>query len=330
MVVLREKRGAVAAEDVKYGMAPSLQVLPAVIRVSDRYSSSSTAACALPMSTTRSPRRSQKPPPGRHPPAGAEPPRNISDRLLYGRHTVAAALANPERLWRRLVVLAGHEAEAQHLVAGAVAERRGAASASVEILDRDAFAARLPPGAAHQGLALEVEPLREPGLDEVLRELETATGRAVIVALDQVSDPQNVGAVLRAAAAFGARAVLVATHGAPPITGALAKAASGAVDRVPMVRVVNLARGLAALKKNRFWICGLDEGAEVRLSEIDLGARAALVLGSEGSGLRRLVREACDHLARLPTTPAQPTLNVANAAAVALYELVRGAASGPG
>jgi 23S rRNA (guanosine2251-2'-O)-methyltransferase len=221
------------------------------------------------------------------------------------------------------VVLAGHEAEAQQLLGGAVAEHRGSAGA-LGILDRDAIAALLPPGAVHQGLALEVEPLREPGLDELLRELETASGRAAVVVLDQVSDPQNVGAVLRSAAAFGARAVLVGTHGAPSVTGALAKAASGAVDRVPLIRVVNLTRALAQLKGARFWICGLDETAEPLLSEIDLGARAALVLGSEGSGLRRLVREACDHLARLPTAPAQPTLNVANAAAVALYELARG------
>ena len=277
------------------------------------------------MPVSRSPRPSRKPQHHRPPGGGGAAAASTGggDGWLYGRHTVAAALANPERRWRRLVVLAGQEAEAQQLLACAVAEHRGSAGA-LGILDRDAIAALLPSGAVHQGLALEVEPLREPGLDELLRELETASGRAVVVALDQVSDPQNVGAVLRSAAAFGARAVLVATHGAPSVTGALAKAASGAVDRVPLIRVVNLARALAQLKGARFWICGLDETAEPLLSEIDLGARAALVLGSEGSGLRRLVREACDHLARLPTTLAQPTLNVANAAAVALYELARG------
>ena len=277
------------------------------------------------MPVSRSPRPSQKSQHRRPPDGGSAPAASPGGGggWLYGRHTVAAALANPERRWRRLVVLAGQEAEAQQLVAGAVAEHRGSAGA-LGILDRDAIAALLPPGAVHQGLALEVEPLREPSLDEVLRELETASERAVVVALDQVSDPQNVGAVLRSAAAFGARAVLVAAHGAPSVTGALAKAASGAVDRVPLIRVVNLARALAQLKQARFWIGGLDETAEPLLSEIDLGTRAALVFGSEGSGLRRLVREACDHLARLPTTPAQPTLNVANAAAVALYELARG------
>ena len=128
---------------------------------------------------------------------------------------------------------------------------------------------------------------------------------------------------MRSAAAFDARGVLIAAHGAPPITGVLAKAASGAVDRVPLIRTVNLARALARLKEHGFWVCGLDETADRALADIDLGPRVVLVLGSEGGGMRRLVREHCDYLARLPTSLAQPTLNVSNAAAVALYELAR-------
>lgn len=245
------------------------------------------------------------------------------ERWLYGRHTVLAALANPERRWRRLAVLAGQESEAQQLLANAVAERRGAEGAALDVLDHDAFAALLPPAAVHQGLALAVEPLPEPDLDDLLRELATASGRCTIVALDQVSDPHNVGAVLRSAAAFGARAVLVAAHGAPPVTGALAKAASGAVDRVPLIRVVNLVRAFDRLKEGGFWVCGLDETAAEPLAALDLGRCAVLVLGSEGGGIRRLVRAHCDYLARLPTSAVQPTLNVSNAAAVALYELAR-------
>ena len=265
------------------------------------------------------PRQSRTSPPRAH--HSCRP--RAGERWLYGRHTVAAALANPERRWRRLVALAGQEAEAQQLLAGAVAERRATSAAALQILEREALGALLPPGSVHQGFALEVEPLPAIAFGDLLRELETTPARSIILLLDQITDPQNIGAVLRSAAAFGARAVLTAAHGAPPITGALAKAASGAVDRLPLIRVANLVQALARLKENGFWVCGLDETAEQSLSDVELGARVALVLGSEGSGLRRLVREHCDYLARLPTSSAQPSLNVSNAAAVALYELAR-------
>jgi 23S rRNA (guanosine2251-2'-O)-methyltransferase len=191
------------------------------------------------------------------------------------------------------------------------------------VLDNRSFAAFLPRQAVHQGLALEVEPLPEPHLDDVLRLARPELGRAVILALDQPSDPQNIGAVLRSAAAFGALAVVLPAHGAPAATGALAKAASGALELVPLVRVVNLARALDRLKRAGFWICGLDETAGQLLAQLDAGERLAIVLGSEGGGMRRLIRERCDFLARLPTRPAQPTLNVSNAAAIVLYELAR-------
>ncbi len=254
-----------------------------------------------------------------HRPAAAE-------RWIYGRHPVAAALANPERRWRSLVVLAGQEAEARGLAAGARAVRQGPGE-PVRVRDRSGFAAILPESAVHQGLALEIEPLAERDLDDLLQVSASAAGRHVIVVLDQVSDPQNVGAALRSAAAFGALAVVVTRHGAPPASGALAKAASGALETVPLIRVVNLARALDRLKKEGFWVCGLDEGAAQTLSALDLGERVAIVLGSEGDGMRRLVRERCDRVARLPTLPTQPTLNVSNAAAVALYELTRAAAA---
>jgi 23S rRNA (guanosine2251-2'-O)-methyltransferase len=243
-------------------------------------------------------------------------------RWIYGRHAVTAALANPERRWHRLVVLAGHEEEAAALVAGARAARHGSDEA-LRLLDHNGFAAILPSGAVHQGLALEVEPLAEPDLEDVVRQAGAVASRSIIIVLDRLSDAQNVGAVLRSAAAFGALAVVLPGHGASPITGGLAKAASGALESVPLVRVVNLARTLARLKEAGFWICGLDEAAPQPLAGLDLGERIAIVLGSEGSGMRRLVREHCDYLARLPTRPAQPSLNVSNAAAVALYELVR-------
>jgi 23S rRNA (guanosine2251-2'-O)-methyltransferase len=279
---------------------------------------------------TLSPRPS---PPRPSPPRPSPPRRNRGEDWLYGRHAVEAALANPQRRWRRLAALPGQENEAAALVAAARAERRGTA-APVESLDRAAFEAFLPEGAVHQGLALQVEPLDPPDLDDILRAVAViqgavTEGRALIVMLDQVSDPHNVGAVLRSAAAFGAAAVIVPEHGAPPAGAALAKAASGALELVPLVRVVNLARALDRLKEEGFWSCGLAEDAPQPLSEVDLGPRAVLVLGSEGGGLRRLVRERCDTLARLPTRPEMPSLNVSNAAAVALYELTRRPAPEP-
>ena len=207
---------------------------------------------------------------------------------LFGRHAVAAALANPERRWRRLVVLAGREEEATALVASARATRHPSVGdrgeAAISVLDHSGFVAILPRNAVHQGLALEVEPLAEPDLEDVLRRAGAASGRCIIIVLDQLSDPQNIGAVLRSAAAFGALAVVMPAHGAPPTTGALAKAASGALESVPLVRVVNLARALDRLKRAGFWICGLDETAPQPLSHLDLGDRVAIVLGAEGGG----------------------------------------------
>lgn len=255
------------------------------------------------------------------------PRRERGGRWLYGRHAVRAALANPERVWRHLAVIPEHNAEAAALLAAARAQRRGEGD-PIRVLDRAGLEALLPQGAVHQGWGLEAEPLLPADLDDVLRAAEIGEERVIVVLLDQVTDPHNVGAVLRSAAAFGAAAVILAEHGAPPETGALAKAASGALDLVPLVRVVNLARALDRLKEAGFWCCGLDAEAPQPLGGLDLGRRAALVLGSEGGGLRRLVRERCDYLARLPTRPELPSLNVSNAAAIALYELVRGAGEG--
>ena len=244
------------------------------------------------------------------------------ERWIYGRHAVAAALNNPERRWYRLAVLTGQEQQAGTLIATAAAARLGN-DEPIRVVDRSDFAALLPEGAVHQGLALAVEPLAEPDLEDLLRRAAILSGRSVVVVLDQVSDPRNVGAVLRSASAFGALAVVLPVHGSPPVSGALAKAASGALERVPLVRVVNLAHALDRLKEAAFWICGLDETASQTLAALDLGGRVALVLGSEGGGMRRLVRERCDYLARLPTRTQQSTINVSTAAAVALYELVR-------
>ncbi len=229
---------------------------------------------------------------------------------IYGLHTVSAALVNPRRTVARLLATA----EAVEKLPPAEALSR------VEIVDRRALDQILPPGAVHQGVALAAEPLDQPLLDELIAD---APEHCVVVVLDQVSDPHNVGAVLRGAAALGGLAVIQAERGAPGTTGVLAKAASGALEVVPFIAVTNLVRGLEALKSGGFWCIGLDGGAEKTLAETAPTGRVALVLGAEGSGLRRLTAEHCDLLARLPTRPPVASLNVSAAAAVALYELAR-------
>ena len=249
---------------------------------------------------------------------------------LYGWHAARAALANPARAVLRASGVARKRLEGEP--PGSLEAREIA----LETASRGELDALLPAGAVHQGLALEVRPLAPPSLadwldrldlDETAETAETASGRPILLALDQVSDPHNVGAVLRSAAAFGARAVLAPRHGQAPETGALAKAASGALDVLPYIDAGNLARALASLKKRGFWILGLAGEAERDLAAADPGGPLVLVLGGEGKGLRRLTREACDLLARLPTRPPPgpvriDQLNVSNAAAVALYELL--------
>lgn len=229
---------------------------------------------------------------------------------IYGMHAVSAALANPVREVRRLVATAE----------GAERLSRSVREAAPEIVDRRILDQLLPPGAVHQGVALDAGTLEQPDLSEILAE---ADDQAVVLVLDQVTDPHNVGAVLRSAAAFGAAAVIQTERGAASATGVTAKAASGALEVVPLVTVTNLARALETLKSGGFWCVGLDGGAERTLAEAAPSGRVALVLGAEGAGLRRLTREHCDLLVRLPTRPPVASLNVSNAAAVALYELVR-------
>jgi len=274
------------------------------------------------------PRRAEKAPPPRE--RRPEPavhalaqPRRDTGGWIYGRHAVRAALQNPARRLRRLIATAEIAAEAQAWLSEAKA--RPATHFKIETVDRARLEAMLPEGAVHQGLALQAEPLPPAFLEDVLAELSPAstTEAAVVVVLDQVSDPHNVGAVLRSAAAFGARALVLPEHGTPPSTAALAKAASGALEQVPLVRVTNLARALDKLKEAGFWCVGLEESGDKLLGDLDLAGRVALVLGAEGEGLRRLTRERCDFLARLPTRDPLASLNVSNAAAIALYEVAR-------
>jgi 23S rRNA (guanosine2251-2'-O)-methyltransferase len=224
--------------------------------------------------------------------------------VLYGWHSVTAALANPERRARRLLVT---ENAARRLADEKVAHR-----ASPEIVRPDAIAARLPADAVHQGIYLETDPLPSPAIAEIAAD-------GIVLVLDQITDPHNVGAIFRSAAAFEATAIVTTARHSPEASGALAKAASGALEHVPLVMVQNLARALAELKSRGFTIIGLDSSGDSDIAALPLKAPLALVLGAEGKGLRQLTRETCDHVARLELPGPLQSLNVSNAAALALY-----------
>ena len=225
---------------------------------------------------------------------------------LWGRHAVEAALLTPERRHRKLW-----------------ATREGVASLDGELpadfpveYAQPADLARLVArDAPHQGLVLECEPLPDVFLDEVL---DGDAARPLVV-LDQVTDPHNVGAILRSAVAFDAAAIVTQDRHAPPESGTLAKSASGALERLPWIRVVNLARALEELAEAGYWRIGLDGEAETDIAAALPAGPVALVLGAEGEGMRHNIRQHCDSLARLPISNAMESLNVSNAAAVALY-----------
>ncbi|MDE0255478.1 MAG: RNA methyltransferase [Rhodospirillaceae bacterium] len=244
--------------------------------------------------------------------------------MLWGTHAVRAALANPARR-----VAAGWATPSAQGELGDSRFRKPDFAWSTVTAAQ--LAARLPDGAVHQGVAVAVEPLRRVPLDAILAS-EAPAGP--IVVLDRVTDPHNVGAILRSCVVFGAAALITADRHAPPESGALAKAAAGALDLVPWVRVANLARALAVIRDAGWWVAGLDGSAEATLAGTGLAdgnSRTALVLGAEGQGLRRLTKENCNILVRIPMQYANyancvnliDSLNVSNAAAVALYELCR-------
>lgn len=257
-----------------------------------------------------------------HSDPGADRGPSDGSTWIYGTHAALAALANPRRRCGRIVVLAETKATLAPMLEKAF--RQGGTWPPIETVARPELDRLLPHGAVHQGLAVRAQPLAPVFIEEIV----DAAGAATVVVLDQTTDPQNVGAVLRAAAAFGVRAVIVQDRHTPPATGALAKAASGALELVSLVRVTNLARAMRQLKDAEFWCVGLDAEAATGLPDAKLGGRTALVLGAEGAGLRRLTRETCDLLVRIPIRPAMESLNVAAAAAVALYEIARGTKAG--
>jgi 23S rRNA (guanosine2251-2'-O)-methyltransferase len=224
--------------------------------------------------------------------------------VLYGWHTVKAALENPARRIRRLL--------ATENAARRLADDGVPLSVKPELVRPDIIDARLGPDAVHQGLLAEADPLSAPRVTELKPD-------GIVLVLDQITDPHNVGAILRSAAAFAVGAIVTTARHSPEATGVLAKSASGALELVPMVTVQNLARGLEELRQRDFLLVGLDSGGEADLADVALRAPCALVLGAEGKGLRQLTKATCDRLARIDVPGEIKSLNVSNAAALALY-----------
>jgi len=231
---------------------------------------------------------------------------------LHGTHAIAAALANPARRPKRLLLTTDAEA-------ALLAHLPQPWPLAVERVERARLDHLLGRDTVHQGAALLTDLLTPPALTAVLAR------PGPILVLDQVTDPRNIGATLRSAAAFGAAAVVLQDRNAPEETGVMAKAASGALELVPLLRAVNLARTLVALKAAGLWVVGLDAKAPALRGTALSERRVVLVLGAEGDGMRRLVRESCDELCGLAMPGTMESLNVSAAATLALYELTRSA-----
>ena len=239
-------------------------------------------------------------------------PGNAEELWIYGHHAVNAALKNSNRMAKRVLFLQDTLTQVEPLLAEV--------DIKAEPVSRDQIAKVLPPGAVHQGIAALMSSLPRITIEDICADAKILPN-ALIVVLDRVSDPQNIGAIIRSASVLGAMAVIIQDRNAPQITGVIAKAASGGIEHVPLVRVTNLSRAMETLKKDGFWCIGLDSEAEGDLQQVKRPSHAVLVLGAEGAGLRRLVREKCDELIRIEGSGGLTSLNVSNAAAVALYEL---------
>lgn len=243
-------------------------------------------------------------------PKGHRPSAAQSGRSrLWGRHAVTAALANPERTLRKL--WGTHEAIASLGVASS--------TLTVQYAEVADLGRMVPSDAPHQGLVLECDPLPDRWLDELFEMAPDANDRRPILVLDQVTDPHNVGAVLRSAVAFDALGIVTQDRHSPPESGALARSASGALEIMPWIRVVNLARALDEMAEAGYWRVGLTGHTDLLLPDAMPPGKLALVLGAEGEGMRQNTQAHCDALAKLPISPRMESLNISNAAAIALY-----------
>ena len=230
--------------------------------------------------------------------------------IIYGRHAVLSALQNPKRKIQKLLITSENRTEIEKL----------APKIPFSVIDKKEFAKLLPADAVHQGFALYCNRLESYDITDLLALAEDKK-RCHILILDQVTDPQNIGAIIRSCAAFGTLGLIMQDKNSPLESGAMDKAAAGTTEIVPIARVTNLNRAIETLKENGFWVIGMDGYADTTIDKINKDGKIAIVMGSEGKGMRRLVQENCDSSVKLPISPRVESLNVSTAAAITLYEL---------
>lgn len=235
--------------------------------------------------------------------------------LLYGRHPVFAAINNPKRQILCLYCTAENLAELKHICLSAHRDVN-----LIKTMERKEIDKLLSQEAVHQGFIAAVKELESTALEDICLLAEKQENCHLLI-LDQVTDPQNIGAIIRSCVAFDTLALIVQDKNSPTESGAMAKASAGMIENLPIVRVTNLARAIETLKKSGFWIIGMDGYAKTTIDKLDKSGKTAIIMGSEGSGMRRLIEESCDSTVRLPISEKVESLNVATAAAITLYEL---------
>ncbi len=240
---------------------------------------------------------------------------NANNCILYGRHPVMSAISNPHRTINTIFVTKETSEEAKQ---ACIKTKRD--TNIIKIIDKKEIEQLLPRDSVHQGFAAKVHPLPEYSIEEICDLAQTQENCHILI-LDQVTDPQNIGAIIRSCVAFDTLALIVQDKNSPTENGTMAKASAGMIEHLPICRVTNLSRAIEQLKHAGFWTIGMDGYASSTISELKKGGKNAIIMGSEGKGMRRLVEESCDITVRLPISEKVESLNVSTAAAIVLYEI---------
>ena len=251
----------------------------------------------------------------KHRPSGSNSSNNSQGGIFYGRHPVISAITNPQRTINSLFCTKENTEELKNACIKA-----GRNVNLIKTIDKKDIEQMLPRDSVHQGFVAKVQPLPEYSIEEICNLAQEQKDCHILI-LDQVTDPQNIGAIIRSCVAFNALALIVQDKNSPPENGSMAKASAGMIEHLPICRVTNISRAIEQLKKAGFWTIGMDGYATTTISELKKGGKNAIIMGSEGKGMRRLVEESCDITVRLPISERVESLNVSTAAAIVLYEI---------